>query len=324
MRSIKPKFLRLLLAAFVVLTAALAAAPPAPAQEAGAPAASEGDAGPQSEVLVEPKAADQAIARRLQRILEASGWFEAPRVEVQEGLVFLDGTTTSGEHRDWAANVARRAQDVVAVVNRIEVRPQADWSFEPARQEVHRLADGAQRALPILVLAAVVLALTWLAARLVGRLARRLLGGRIASPLLMTVVARGAAVPVVLVGIYLVLQFAGLTRLALTVLGGTGLAGLVIGFAFRDIAENFLASLLLSVRNPFNMGDLVRIGEQEGIVRNLNTRSTLLFTLDGNHVQIPNAAVYKSVITNYSTSRAGAPTSSSASATRIRSARRRR
>jgi small-conductance mechanosensitive channel len=114
------------------------------------------------------------------------------------------------------------------------------------------------------------------------------------------VVVRAISIPVLLLGIYFVLQVAGLTRLAVTVLGGTGLVGIIVGFAFRDIAENFLASLLLSVRNPFSTGDLIEVAGETGIVQNLNTRSTVLLTLDGNHVQIPNATVFKSTIKNYS------------------------
>ena len=60
-------------------------------------------------------------------------------------------------------------------------------------------------------------------------------------------------------GVYLVLQVSGLTRLAVTVLGGTGLAGIVIGFAFRDIAENFLASILLGMRQPFRSDDMIEV-----------------------------------------------------------------
>jgi len=86
---------------------------------------------------------------------------------------------------------------------------------------------------------------------------------------------------------------------ALTVLGGTGLIGLVLGIAFRDITENFLASIFLSVQNPFESGDLVEIAGILGFVQALTTRATLLMTLDGNHVQIPNATVYKSNIRNY-------------------------
>ena len=146
----------------------------------------------------------------------------------------------------------------------------------------------------------VILIVTWLIAKLASLLARHVFSRRVASPLLLTVVARAFSIPVFLLGVYFILQVAGLTRLALTVLGGTGLAGIIIGFAFRDIAENFLASLLLSVRNPFRGGDLVEVAGHTGIVQNLNTRSTILLTLDGSHVQIPNATVYKSTIENFS------------------------
>lgn len=83
-------------------------------------------------------------------------------------------------------------------------------------------------------------------------------------------------------------------------LGGTGLVGIVLGLAFREIAENSLASILLSARNPFRTGDWIEIGGYQGIVQNLNMRTTILLTLDGNHVQIPNSLVFKSVVTNFS------------------------
>ena len=293
-----------LLAAFLIVLAGAgsATAQLATGTQPAPPATGAGTDAPESKVRVAPVAGDAAIAARLQRILKASGWFRNPSVRVSEGIVFLDGVTDSEEHKAWAAQVARTTQDVVAVVDRVTVEPQVDWNFAPAWNEVRTLALEAQRLLPLLVLAALVLVVTWVLARLVARLARLALRRRVPSPLLLDVLGRAFAIPVVVVGAYLILQAAGLTRLALTVLGGTGIIGLVIGFAFRDIAENFLASLLLSMRNPFRMDDLVRIGEHEGVVQNLNTRSTLLFTLDGNHIQIPNATVYKSVIVNYSSS----------------------
>lgn len=83
------------------------------------PEADEQDA----EILVEPIADDSAIEARLQRILDASEWFQQPRVEVSEGIVFLDGVTELEERREWAGRLARTTQDVVAVINRMEVRP---------------------------------------------------------------------------------------------------------------------------------------------------------------------------------------------------------
>jgi small-conductance mechanosensitive channel len=94
---------------------------------------------------------------------------------------------------------------------------------------------------------------------------------------------------------------AGLTQLALTVVGGTGLVGLAVGIAFRDITENVLASIFLSLQRPFETGDLVEVSGVTGYVQQLNVRTTILMNLDGNLVQIPNASVYKSNLRNFTT-----------------------
>ena len=255
----------------------------------------------ESPVKVAPTAEDADIAGRLTRILESTGWFEHPQVIVREGVVTLDGSAKTEENRSWAGDLAAKTENVVAVINRIKTETDVVSTFGYARDELVGLARKAAQAWPLVALAIVIIALAWIISRLVGLLARRFFASRVESPLLLAVVVRLFAIPVFLLGIYFVLQVAGLTRLALTVLGGTGIAGIVIGFAFRDIAENFLASLLLSVRNPFRKGDFIEVAGQRGIVQNLNTRSTVLLTLDGNHVQIPNATVYKSTITNFST-----------------------
>ncbi|WP_368744855.1 mechanosensitive ion channel domain-containing protein, partial [Desertibaculum subflavum] len=292
----------LLLILAALLAAALSTARPARAADElpTAPAADTEMPAPQRPVAVTPVAADAEIAARLQRILEASGWFTAPRVGVREGIAFLDGTTTAPEHRRWATSLAENTEAVIAVVNRIEVEADVRSTFERAGGELAKVWRWLLQAWPVAILALVIIAATWGAAKGVTLAARRLLAPRIASPLLLTALVRAAAVPVFVLGIYFVLQVAGLTRLAITVLGGTGLIGIIIGFAFRDIAENLLASLLLSMRNPFRTGDLIEVAGETGVVQNLNTRSTVLLTLDGNHVQIPNATVFKSTIRNYS------------------------
>lgn len=248
-------------------------------------------------VDVQPRAADEEIEQRLRDILVSTNWFVEPQVDVREGVVFLNGRTQREEYREWAANLARRTQDVVAVVNRIEVTPPSAWRL--AQNELLDVWRGTVRSLPTLLLAGILFVITWYVARFVARFARRLMRSRIGSPLLRDVIARAVAVPVLLLAVYIVLQVAGLTRLALTVLGGTGVIGIVIGFAFRDIAENFLASLLISVRNPFRADDLIEVAGYKGIVRQVTSRSTVLMTLDGNHIQIPNATIFKSTIVNF-------------------------
>jgi small-conductance mechanosensitive channel len=255
---------------------------------------------PTQAVKVVPEASDEKIEERLQRILKSTGWFENTRVSVHDGVVFLDGTTETQEYRAWAGRLAEKTQGTVAVVNRIESSTDVGSTFARAGDEFTSFYRQIVRAWPLVALGALIVLATWLIARLVAMAVRLLFADRIESPLLLTMVGRAAAIPVFLLGVYFVLQFSGLTRLAITVLGGTGLVGIIIGFGLRDISENFLASILLSVRNPFHRGDLLDVAGHTGVVQNLNVRSTVLLTLDGNQVQIPNSIVYKSIIKNYS------------------------
>jgi small conductance mechanosensitive channel len=273
--------------------------PAPPAAEGAAPRAEAKEPQPPKEVSVAPVARDDEIGERLQGILEATGWFEHPSVSVDEGVVFLQGTAADPEYRSWAGKLATSTQDVVAVVNKMEVAKPVVWDIRPALDGLTELWTGLLRSLPFIGFGLVILLATLVAARATRRLSRRLFARSVEVPLLRDVIARACGLAVLVVGLYIVLRVSGLTRLALTVVGGTGLVGLVIGIAFRDIAENFLASILLSVQRPFRSGDLVQIGEVTGLVDRLNVRTTIIMTLDGNHAQIPNATVYKSVIRNF-------------------------
>ncbi|MBW3096005.1 mechanosensitive ion channel family protein [Pseudohoeflea coraliihabitans] len=254
---------------------------------------------PEQAVAVEPVARDEVIENRIGRILRATGWYRNVLVDVDEGIVFIDGIAGSQDQRDWARDLAARTEGTVAVVNRIEVREEVNWDFAPAFGEIESLARKFAVSLPLIVLAVLILPLAWLLSSMIATLVRRVLAQRIEQDFLRNVIARAIAIPILVLGVYLVLQVAGLTGLAVSLLGGAGVIGIVIGFAFRDIAENFLASLLLSIRRPFRQGDVIGVADFEGVVQSMNTRSTILLTLEGNHVQIPNATVFKNTIVNY-------------------------
>jgi small-conductance mechanosensitive channel len=250
-------------------------------------------------VDVKPVAGDEEIRKRLQSVLDATGWFTDPRVEVREGVVFLNGRAETDDLKKWAGDLARNTQDVVAVANRMEVLEPSVWDFSPAWGGVLVLWRDFFRSLPFFFFGLLILTLSAGAGVLATRGARTFLRRKVRANLLRNVIARGIGVLVFLFGVYIILRVSGLTQLALTVVGGTGLIGLAVGIAFRDITENFLASIFLSMQRPFETGDLVEITGVTGYVQQLNVRTTILMTLDGNLVQIPNASVYKNNLRNF-------------------------
>jgi small-conductance mechanosensitive channel len=125
---------------------------------------------------------------------------------------------------------------------------------------------------------------------------RRLSRNRFVQDLLR----QGARSAVLFLGVLVALEILGATGAAAAVLGTAGVLGLAVGFAFKDLVENYIAGVLLSLRQPFEPNDHVVIDGREGKVLRLTSRAAILMTLDGNHLRIPNAAVFKGVILNYS------------------------
>ncbi len=294
-----------LIACFIVaLTATLLAQQPAQDASEQTPTSAPPHpdlAQPSAQVVVNPVAHDEQIRERLQRVLEATGWFTDPTVHVDEGVVFLNGQVGSAELKKWAGDLARNTQDVVAVVNRMEIPVPSLWDFSLARDSLSELWRDFLRHVPLILFALFILALSAFAALLARRGAKALVRKHVRARLLQNVIALCVAGLVFLAGVYLVLQVAGLGQVALTLVGGTGLIGLIVGIAFRDITENFLSSVFLSMQRPFETGDLVEIAGVTGYVQQLNVRTTILMTLDGNLTQIPNTTVYKCNISNFTT-----------------------
>ncbi|MCC9642025.1 mechanosensitive ion channel [Rhodopirellula sp. JC740] len=251
------------------------------------------------EVQVEPVNSDEKIEKRLTEIMRATGWFTDPEVKVDRGVAFLSGTVDTKAHREWAEATAIKTSDVVAVVNRLSVAEPPLWNFAPAIASLKQLGREATGVLPLVIVGIAVTVLFYMLAIAGARMTRWLSRNRIDSALLRQVVGNVVGVLIFIIGIYIALRVSGLTRLAVTVLGGTGLVGLALGFAFRDIAENYLASILLSLNHPFRVGDLIEVEGAKGFVRKVTTRGTVLNTLEGNQIQMPNSTVYKGKIINY-------------------------
>lgn len=157
-------------------------------------------------------------------------------------------------------------------------------------------------AIPNLVLAAIVLALGIFLARYINKYATKLVRrfsnhgavNRLISSIITTIF--------VLFIIMIVLSILQLDTALQSLLAGAGVAGLAIGLALQDPIVNLFSGVMMSTKKSFHLGDLVESNGYFGKIKNINLRSTIIETLQGQEVIIPNKTSYQNPFTNYSTS----------------------
>ena len=193
------------------------------------------------------------------------------------------------EPASLAASAAAKAEKLK------DVPGQVDVNFGLALQRIDSWLDGAIRLLPNIVVAVLVFAifigLAWLAKRLIlknGRSRNRdnlgeVLGGFVKWTVLLLgfLFAATIVIPSLKPG---------------DLIAGLGVSSVAIGFAFKDILQNWLAGLLILLRQPFEVNDQIEVKGYEGTVRRIETRATIIETYDGQRVVIPNSDIYTNAI----------------------------
>jgi len=102
------------------------------------------------------------------------------------------------------------------------------------------------------------------------------------------------------IGLFIMLGVLGLDKALTSLLAGIGVIGLALGFAFQDIAANFISGVILAFRRPFKIGDIIEIKDIMGKVTRINLRVTVIETFQGQEVYIPNSDVLQGAIYNFS------------------------
>lgn len=151
---------------------------------------------------------------------------------------------------------------------------------------------------PKLLMALLVIVLVWFIASRVKIFADKRLKSRIHDPLLATFIANLLKALLIIAGIFIMFRIVGLTTIAGSMLAGAGISAFVIGFALKDIGENFLAGILLAFKRPFTVGDIIESNGVKGKVMALNLRDTQVKS-DGKDIFIPNALLVKNTLINY-------------------------
>ncbi|AKM08774.1 mechanosensitive ion channel family protein [Croceicoccus naphthovorans] len=242
--------------------------------------------------------ADKRIANRIRAIFAAIEGLRTVEVDVREGVVSLSGSVASASAADQAETIASRVAGVVTVNNSIERDLDVGSNLAPTVNTITGEATRLWRSLPLLAVALAIAAVAIILARLLAG-ASGLWQRLTPNPFIAELVASALRFIGVLLGLYLMLKILGATALLGALLGIGGVIGIAIGFAVRDTIDNYISSVMLSLRQPFRANDHIVIEGNEGRVIRLTSRATVLMTLDGNHLRIPNATVFKSVILNY-------------------------
>lgn len=103
-------------------------------------------------------------------------------------------------------------------------------------------------------------------------------------------------------GLFVALDILDLDKTVTSLLAGVGIIGLALGFAFQEIAANFISGIILSVNKPFTIGDIIEVDNIFGTVEFISLRTTNMRTFQGQKVMIPNKIIFQNPITNYTES----------------------
>ena len=283
----------------LLLTLALLLTLPAPsarAQEAG-------ESQPTGTIGVEEsREQDAAIAQRIRAILSELEGYGDVTVAVKSGIVTLRGTTLDAAKARALNDLVSRVDGVVAIENEVVESTDVVERLNPAVKRFQERVSQMIAWAPLLIIAAAAFAAVAFIGVLLARMKQP--WDRLAPNAFIADIYRMLLrLAFVVAGIVVALDILNATAILGTILGAAGIIGLAIGFAVKDTVENFIASIMLSIRQPFRPNDAIEINGDEGKVIRLTSRATIILSWDGNHIRIPNSTVFKSRIVNFSRNR---------------------
>ena len=172
-------------------------------------------------------------------------------------------------------------------------------SFTPlqtAWQQLMSMIKGTIQLLPNILIAIIVFILFWIVAKFSRRFIKNFTRNK-QSRNLGLVLARLSQGFVILIGAFVALAIIIPSFKPGDLVQLLGVSGVAVGFAFRDILQNFLAGILILITEPFVINDQIVFKDFEGTVENIQTRATTIKTYDGRRIVIPNAELFTNSVT---------------------------
>lgn len=185
--------------------------------------------------------------------------------------------------------------DALTMYNKIEINKAVSLLLDKLELWLRHLV----LMLPNLVIALVVLVLTFVIGRLIRRLVEKILPRFSHSLALNNLVSALVYTGALLIGFFFVLSILQLDKTVTSLLAGIGIFSLALGFAFQDIAANFISGVIIAIRKPFGVGDVVESNDYFGTIERINLRTIDIRRVTGELVKVPNRKVFESVMIIY-------------------------
>lgn len=174
---------------------------------------------------------------------------------------------------------------------------ESNFDLSVVWNSIYGMLNSTLRRLPYIVVGIVVFLLFLVAARLAGRVVHAIANrsGKIDN-MLADLLGRIGSAALTILGVFVAAVIIFPAFKPADLITGLGITSVAIGFAFKDVLQNFFAGILILWRRPFLVGDQIRVKEYEGTVEEINVRSTRLKTYDGERAILPNGDVYTSAV----------------------------
>ena len=153
---------------------------------------------------------------------------------------------------------------------------------------------------PQIIGAALCFTATLFLAKFLSRLASRFSMSRTEDELIATFIGKTLWTIVFIIGCVIALGILGLGTVSKTILAGAGVTTIIIGYACRNIGENFLAGVILSFSRLYREGSLIECDGIKGIVKRMTMQQTMVEVEDGRNVMIPNSSIIREPLTLHS------------------------
>lgn len=179
------------------------------------------------------------------------------------------------------------------------MKTQTAASLEKVTDKLQGWYEALIRNLPNIGVALLVLILSYFISRLVFNVTLRIARKQIKQTSISKLVARFAAIVVVLLGLFLALGALNLGKALTGLLTGAGISGLVIGLALQGTLSNSISGIVLSFRKNVKVGDWLETNGYAGEVIDINLNYFVIREADNNTVIIPNKMIIENPFKNY-------------------------